>query len=68
LQLIGAQQFSFFKLIARVLLDCSIRIIVQFGGLDCDCGFWIWIVNPIFVISIQIQKISEIFHQEIKIS
>jgi len=36
------------------LLDCSIRIAIQFGGLDCNwqskvkIGFWIWIVNPVF--------------------
>jgi len=54
-------------------LDCSIRIAIQFGGLDCDwqskvkVGFCIWIVNP--VLSYQSKsKISELFYQEIKIS
>jgi len=45
------------------LLECSIRIVIQFCGLDCDwqskvkIRFWISIVNPVFFISIQIQNI-----------
>jgi len=42
----------------RVLLDCSIRIAIQFGGLDCQSSF------PLLFKS----KISELFYQEIKFS
>jgi len=55
------------------LLDCSIRIAILFGGLDCDwqskakIGFWIWIVNP--VLSFQYKsKLSDLSYQEITIS
>ncbi len=42
------------------LMDCTIRITIQFDGLDLD-------YQSGFSISIQIQKIS-IFHEEIKCS
>jgi len=45
--------FALFLLVVRVLLDCSIRIAIQFGGLNFDrqskvkIRFWIWIVNQV---------------------
>ncbi len=42
--------------------DYPIRIAIQLSALDFDwqskvnIGFWIWIVNPVFSISIQIQN------------
>ncbi len=53
------------------LLDCSIRIAIQFGGLDCDWqskiknGFWIWIVNPVFAFQSK-SKSNHISYQETK--
>ncbi len=50
------------------LLDCSIRIAIQFSGLDCDSqskvkiGFWIWIVNPVFPFQSKSKKDQIIFH------
>jgi hypothetical protein len=50
------------------LLDCSIRIAIQFSWLDCDCqskvkiGFWIWIVNPVFPFQSKSKTLLIIFH------
>ncbi len=50
-------------------LDCSIRIAIQFRGLDCDWQFkikivlWIWIVDPVFGFK---SKSNHIFYQETK--
>ncbi len=50
------------------LLDCSIRIAIQFSGLDCDwqskvkLGFWIWIVNPVFPFQSKSNNVKIIFH------
>jgi len=59
--------------VARVLLDCSIWIAIQFGGLECDwqskdkIGFWILIVNPVHAFQSK-SKQWKLIYQEIKIS